>query len=238
MDGKRVFLCFSSKDRYDIVESIYYHLTNIGIPTWYDRKEILMGDNRNHKNFVEGVCACAYAIIILSPNAINSICANEEIDLIYKRYQSGQMYVFPVLYNITAIELPQKYWWMKNLVYKELQKDTDSRGLCNHITCKYLFDRLQKYNLKSIPDLCDTFTGYIKTLLINYQELDGNNFNARISILYAGILYLNSQKELPEYYRKGITYLFNETKLNLPIDLRETIIFERLFLLASNYFLF
>ena len=38
-------------------------------------------------------------------------------------------------------------------------------------------------------------------------------------------------------YRKGITYLFNETKLNLPLDLRETIIFEHLFSLAANYFL-
>ena len=82
MDTERVFLCFSSKDRYEIVESIHYHLANIGIPTWYDRKEILMGDNRNYKNFTEGVCGCKYAIIILSLNAINSVCANEEIDLI------------------------------------------------------------------------------------------------------------------------------------------------------------
>ncbi len=237
MDTERVFLCFSSKDRYEIVESIHYHLENIGVPTWYDRKEILMGDNRNHKNFTEGVYGCKYTIIILSPNAINSVCANEEIDLIYTRYQSQQMYVFPVFYNITAIELPKKYWWMKKLVYKELHKDTDSRGMCNHVACKYLSDSLQKYNLKSIPDLCNAFTGYIRELLINYQELDGNNYNARISILYAGILFLNSQKELPEYYRKGITYLFNETKLNLPLDLRETIIFEHLFSLAANYFL-
>lgn len=237
MDIERIFLCFSSKDRYDIAESIYYHLTNIGIPVWYDRREILMGDNRNHKNFVEGVCSCEYAIIILSPSTINSICANEEIDLIYQRYLSEQMYVFPIFYDITATQLPQKHQWMKKLVYKELQKGTDSRGLCNHVACKYLFDKIQKYNLKSISDLCNVFTGFIKSLLTNYQELDGNNFNARISILYAGILFLNSQKELPEYCRKGTTYLFNETKLNLPIDLRETIIFERLFLLAANYFL-
>ena len=88
-----------------------------------------------------------------------------------------------------------------------------------------------------LADLCNALTGYLKELLINYQELDGNNFNARISILYAGILFLNNQKELPEYCRKGTTYLFNETKLNLPLDLRETIIFEHLFSLAVNYFL-
>ena len=73
MDTERVFLCFSSKDRYEIVESIHYHLANIGIPTWYDRKEILMGDNRNYKNFTEGVCGCKYAIIILSLNLRETI---------------------------------------------------------------------------------------------------------------------------------------------------------------------
>lgn len=81
-----IFLCFSSKDRYDIIESIYYHLKNIGIKIWYDRNEILMGDNRKYKNFIEGVESCNYAVIILSPNSIESVCANEEIDLIYNRF--------------------------------------------------------------------------------------------------------------------------------------------------------
>ena len=57
-----IFLCFSSKDRYEIVESIYYHIKNIGIPVWYDRNEILMGDDRDYKNFVEGVDSCKYSI--------------------------------------------------------------------------------------------------------------------------------------------------------------------------------
>lgn len=35
--------------------------------------------------------------------------------------------------------------------------------------------------------------------------------------------------EIPEFYYKGIQRLFEETRLNLPIDLRETLIFERLF---------
>ena len=77
-----VFFCFSSKDRQAIVESILYHLDNYCIPVWYDRRTMLMSDQRNYKNFVEGVGSCRYAVIILSPNCVASKCANEEIELI------------------------------------------------------------------------------------------------------------------------------------------------------------
>lgn len=232
-----VFLCFSSKDRYEIVESIYYHLSNMGIPVWYDRKEILMGDNRNHKNFIEGVFSCRYAIIILSPNSINSICANEEIELIYQQYTQKKIWVFPVFFNIHASCIPSKYEWMLKLVYKELDVSNDSRGLCNHVICKYLLDKIEYCKYKSIFKLSAVFTGYINTLLTDYLQLDGYNFNSRITLLYCVISYFKQFGTIPECCLKGINYLFEETKLNLPMDLRETSIFEYLFILSANYFL-
>ena len=65
-----LFFCFSSKDRHSIVESILFHLTNYGLPVWYDRHKMLLGDERDNKNFDEGVKACNYSIIILSANTI------------------------------------------------------------------------------------------------------------------------------------------------------------------------
>ena len=230
-----VFLCFSSKDRYDIIESIYYHLKNIGIQVWYDRNEILMGDNRNYKNFIEGVESCNYSIIILSPNSIESVCANEEIDLIYDRYIDNKMYVFPVFYNISATEIPPRYNWMKTLVYKELNISTDSRGLCNHVICKYLLDQVHRLEYQSLNELCNISNPFIYNIVSNYLEIDGTNYNARIALLYSAILYIKTFYQVPAYCSKGSQYLFNETKLSLPIDLRETIIFERLFLISANY---
>lgn len=61
-----------------------------------------MGDQRNYKNFVEGVGLCNYAIIILSPNSIVSKCANEEISLIKEKHENGQMVVFPIFFNVKA----------------------------------------------------------------------------------------------------------------------------------------
>ena len=48
-----LFFCFSSKDRHSIVESILFHLTNYGLPVWYDRHKMLLGDERDNKNFDE-----------------------------------------------------------------------------------------------------------------------------------------------------------------------------------------
>jgi len=229
-----VFLCFSSKDRYEIVESVYYHLRNLGIPVWYDRNEILMGDNRDYKNFTEGVESCKYAVIILSPNSIRSVCANEEIDLIYNHYLHKKIYVFPVLYSIMANEIPEKYLWMKKLVYKELDITIDSRGLCNHIVCKYLLDIVDSMKYKTLYELKNKTDSYLSLLISSYLETDGNNYNARIALLYSGIMYVNDEHPIPDYCHKGIQFLFNENKLNLPIDLRDTLIFERLFIISVN----
>ncbi len=233
-----IFLCFSSKDRKKIAESIFYHIHNIGLPIWYDRNEILMGDDRDYKNFVEGVDCCEYAIVVLSPNAINSICANEEIELIYSKFSKKEMYVFPVFYNIQAKDIPEQYAWTKKLVYKELNDLTDSRGLCNHVICKVLNDIIKKLKYKKINDFFRALSDPLKTLVSNYISTDYGNYNARAALLYAGMLFIESyEKPLPDYCKKGMEFLFNETKLSLPLDWRETLIFERLFIIMTNYYL-
>lgn len=241
-----IFFCFSSKDRHSIVESILFHLTNYGLPVWYDRHKMLLGDERDNKNFDEGVKACNYSIIILSPNAIKSECANEEIDLIYQRYKQHKMYVFPIFFNIKASQLPEKYTWMKRLVYKELTVETDSRSACNHIICKIALDELQKYKIKTINEYLKYYRNnkaysYLTKLIDSYCKISDDNHNAQIALLYAGCLYIKETyycSEIPEFYYKGIQRLFEETRLNLPIDLRETLIFERLFLLMFNVAIF
>lgn len=47
----KLFISFSAKDRYDIVQPIVYHLKNYGINIWYDRYEMVMGDNRFKKKY-------------------------------------------------------------------------------------------------------------------------------------------------------------------------------------------
>lgn len=241
-----IFFCFSSKDRLQIVEAMLFHITNYELPIWYDRHKMLMGDNRDFKNFDDGVYQCKYAITIVSPNAIASICAQEEMELIRKRYEADEMAVFPVFYNLKASELPVQLQWMTKLVYKELDASTDVHSACNHIICRVLLDELEKYRIKSINDFLafcgnNSALSYPAKLLQAYCKVSDDNRDAQITLLYAVCLYIRTQYNLnniPSFYYAGIDRLFDETRLHLPIDLRETLIFERLTLLLTNAVLF
>lgn len=241
-----LFFCFSSKDRHSIVEAILFHLTNYGLPVWYDRHKMLLGDERDYKNFDEGVNNCSYAVVILSQNTISSKCANEEIDLIFEKFKRHQMYVFPVFFNIKASDLPEKYNWMTKLVYKELTIGKDSRSACNHIICKVLLDEVQKYKVKNLNEYLKMYENnhtfsFITKLVNSYCRVSDDNHNAQITLLYAGCIYILENYNLdgiPSFYYKGVQRLFEETRLSLPIDLRETLIFERLFLLLFNAAIF
>ncbi len=241
-----IFFCFSSKDRLQIVEAILFHITNYELPVWYDRHKMLMGDERDYKNFVEGVGQSEYAIIIVSTNAIESSCAQEEMELIHDRYIAKEITVFPIFYNLKANNLPDNLQWMTNLVYKELDASTDAHSACNHIICKVLLDELEKYKIQTINGFLEIYKNnpslnYIYKLLQSYCRVSDDNRNAQIALLYAVCLYLKEHYNLsniPLFYYAGVDRLFDETRLHLPIDLRETLIFERLTLLLINTVLF
>lgn len=241
-----IFFCFSSKDRLQIVEAMLFHITNFELPVWYDRHKMLMGDDRNYKNFDEGIGKCKYAIVIVSPNSIKSVCAQEEMELIYNRYIAGEISVFPVFYNIEANNIPDNLKWMTKLVYKELNMETNAYSACNHIICRVLLDEIDKYRIKTINDFlelynCNSAMGYITKLLKAYCKISDDNKDAQIALLYAVCLYIRDHYRLnyaPLFYSAGVDRLFDETRLHLPIDLRETLIFERLTLLLINSALF
>ena len=56
----QVFVGFAAEDRYLIAEPIVYHLKNYGIPTWYDRHRLLLGDNHKEKCMINGAGKSTY----------------------------------------------------------------------------------------------------------------------------------------------------------------------------------
>lgn len=117
----QIFLGFAAKDRYTVAESLLYHLENYGVPVWYDRHDLIIGDNRQKENFEKGIIESKYAIIIFSENTEDCFCLNEEIDVIYNMHKKEEIRVFPILFNITFEDLPQKYKWIKELIYREIR---------------------------------------------------------------------------------------------------------------------
>lgn len=242
--SKKLFICFSSKDRYSIVQPIVYHLKNYGVNVWYDRYEMVMGDDRFKKNIEEGAGKCEYALIVLSQNTIDSICATEEINILKSRYYKGEVIVFPVLYELKPCDIPPKFGWIKNLIFKEVNRTTGTLEICNHIACKITRDILDNCRYKTIKEIVNSNLSLpkpIKSLLEKYTKIDNANLNSRIALLYSTYIIIVESNNLTitllcEVPTKAFERLFTETLLNLTVDYRELWLLENSMCILIEYY--
>ena len=238
-----IFLCFSSHDRYSIVKSCLYHLKNYGYDTWYDYHELILGDKKREKNFVNAIQFCDYFIIIYSKNLLNSPCAVNEEALIYAEAAKRNITIFPLLYNITfnelSFEIQNK---IENLIYNEITDATGCIESVNQIVVKILLDEMGYNELDFTPSI-DSFllrrvdNIFLKTILLEYLSISKENFNARISILYCVFKYIetnNVLENIPIHYSQTINYLSHYTKLNIPYNHKELIIVELIIINLIN----
>lgn len=226
-----IFLCFANKDRYTIAESVLYHLENFGIEVWYDRHSLIIGDNRVDINFEEGIRSNRYAILLITPNIESNICANEEILVVREQYEMGRIVVFPIFYNIIADDLPVKYYWLKELIYREVTDQSGTLLTVSSIACRYLKDIVQSLRYHSLYDCTNSSKitdKYINKLVLTYYEIDNNNFNSKMTLLYALYCYILMfyPGQYPMYCIKPFEMYFSMTKLNLEIDFKEMRILE------------
>lgn len=245
MDNK-IFICFAAEDRYRIVEPVVYHLRNYGINIWYDRYSLIMGDNRIEKNLIEGATECQYAILILSEFTNDSPCALEELTIIKKRYREGTVTVFPILYEMAPNNLPMNLHWIKELIFKEVDRHSGTYEICNHIACKITSDILHPYKYRDIQNITSNLSNVLPpvtyTILIKYQEIDVDNLNSRVALLYSAYVTIKVLSELPQtaiinMLVRIFDRLFSETKLNLTIDYRELWLLENSICILVNLYI-
>lgn len=245
MDNK-TFICFSAKDRYYIVEPIVYHLKNYGIDVWYDRQQLLMGDDRVEKNLIEGASKCRYAIIIVSKNTAISKCAMEEIKLIEKNCLLNLTTVFPILYEIKPSELPVELAWIKRLIFKEVTRDSGTYEICNHIACRITKDVLKNYKYQTLKEILSSNvlknTPAINNLLCGYHEISNENLNGKISLLYSVFIFIESsvdyiENEYSTLVKKIFLRIFNESKLNILVDYRDIWLLENAISIQLNSYI-
>jgi len=243
--SKKLFVCFSAKDRYDIVQPLVYHLKNYGINVWYDRYEMVMGDDRVKKNLEEGAGKCRYALIVLSANTIKSTCATEEIKILESRYLRKEVIIFPVLYELKPSNIPTVFGWIKKLIFKEADRTTGTLEICNHIACRITQDMLSSCKYKTIREIMNSGLHLPRSadLLLNrYIQIDYANLNSRVALLYAVYVIIVNTCDpatipLSEVPTNAFERLFAETLLNLTIDYRELWLLENsLCILADYYF--
>ena len=75
-----VFIGYSSKERYSVVEPILFHLKHFGLDVWYDFHDMFLGDDRYQINFKQGIGKSSYVIFIISPHFFESKCAMDELN--------------------------------------------------------------------------------------------------------------------------------------------------------------
>ncbi len=241
----KLFICFAAEDRYRIAEPIVYHLKNYGVNIWYDRYSLVMGDNRIEKNLIDGASKCNYAIAIVSEFTVASPCTMEELSIIKKRYYAGDVFVFPVLYEISPDNLPADLLWIKELIFKEANRTSGTYEICNHITCKITSDILSKYEYQNIQNVIDYLSDIVPLvtyrILKSYQEIDATNLNSKVALLYSAyitikVLMKPSENVLLNMISCIFERLFSETKLNLAIDYRELWLLENSICLLINLY--
>ncbi len=232
---RAVFICFPSKARGLIAEPLAYHLENYGIPIWYDRETSLLGDCLINKNINEGALGNMYALVILSEDTWQSKCQLEEIKAIEISHMQQDIVVFPVLYELTPDRIPSEMDWIKSLIYFEADRSSGTRHISNHVACRVTKDIISERRIESlrcISEKSEDINPAVIRLLSSYFEIDKNNINARIAILYAIYIISTNEGRTPNEFDnlidKCFQRLFNETKLDLDIDYRETWLLENL----------
>ena len=231
---KRIFIGFSSIDRHEIVESILHHLANYGISIWYDRYKMRLGDFY-YENFSDGILNSRYAVLLLSHNIADAKCFSEEMKYVKRQFDKGLITVFPILYKIHPDELPKQYEWVTNLVYKEINDQSGVLLICNHIMSRFMTDELKNLRYKTIYDMIYNIgrnknDSFIEKILSSYLEIDRDNYNARVALLYSLYCYMNTTYRIdetyPKHYWRCFERSFSFTKLHLNLDVREILILE------------
>ena len=235
-----VFLCFSINDREHIVEQILYHLRSFGLDVWYDRKDIFLGDNRYQVNLEEGANGQNnnYSIVIMSKNFLKGDYCKKELNIIQHRFSEKKTHIFPIMYNISDAEIPNEFKWLLSLVCKFINPKQETIGTCYHIVSKITFDSLEEQKYKTLNEYLKLGNNkYVIELLSNYSNLDQNNFNAKMSLLYSLYLYIKNENDIfdvPPYYYRGFEKLYSFTRLNIETDIREMQIMENMSLLLLS----
>lgn len=239
-----IFIGYANDDRYSIVESIVFHLKNWGFHTWYDFHDMYLGDNRVKVNFEYGIEKSSYVIFVISYNTFKSQCALEELLYTRELQENSKIVLFPILYEITADDLPREYLWLKKIIYNETTKISGTFYVVNQIIEKVLSDyknTLVIKNLSLATQNLNIIDPYLGTLINTLDSIDLDNYNARMGILYAVYLYvydaIRQIPELPLFCTKAVERIFSLTRLNISIDHLTYGIYQDIIIIDLDYFI-
>lgn len=233
-----LFLCFSVKDRDSLINDFNQYIANFGIETWYDRKNIYIGDKRHWQNIEQGAenTQVDSAVIFYSDNFANGNICLEEFESLKRRYEKGEIQIFPVFLGKAPQKIDEKFKLCTDLVYKEIYTKDDYFALAMHIVSKMVFDRLKNAKYSNLRDLLRVIdkNSLEYSLLSRYEAIDKGNYAMRIAYLYSAYKALTYTKETDYMFSKTMDFLFFKYAHDNIIDeKRELLVMENIALFAA-----
>lgn len=148
-----IFICFSHVERYIVAQSLSYHLKNYGYKIWYDYDELFIGDDGDYLNFERGLYKSRYVVVIISHALFESPCAISELEQIYELLKNKKIVVIPILYNITAKDVPEKFQWINDIIYTEITTEKGTLDVATQISAKYLEDIIRDSGINRLDSV-------------------------------------------------------------------------------------
>lgn len=231
-----IFLCFAVKDRFPLINDFNQYIGNFGIETWYDRRNIFLGDNRLSQNIENGAKnpKVKYAIIFYSDNFIHGNICIDEFKELFERFIKKEIHLFPVFIGTKPQSIDSRFEICTKLVYKQINSTNDFLGLSLHIVAKILSDQVQNLKHKTIKDYLLNMDRAILSyeLLKEYENIDKKNYAMRISFLFSIYKVLTFDSESDYMHYKTMNFIFYQNCFNpLQEEKRELQIMEDIILI-------
>ena len=207
-----LFLCFSVKDRMPLINNFNQYIENFGVKTWYDRRDIFLGDDRYDTNIKFGASNpnIKYAVVFYSDNFAHGNICIDEFKILEERYYKKEIHIFPVFLGEIPTILNEQFQLCSKLVYKQIKSSEDFLNLSLHIVAKIIKDSIKTFKIKTLHEFINVLNkeSIIYELLKEYETIDKNNFSMRISFLFSMYKVLTYNRESKYMYFKTMHFLF------------------------------
>jgi hypothetical protein len=120
MNRKNAFISYSHEDK-DFVRELALHLSEQGVPLFFDEWDIKPGDSLVRRIFEEGLAKADLFLIVLSKASVKSKWVREELDAATIRRIEGVTRVVPILKE--DCEVPVS---LRSLMWVDLRQNVDT----------------------------------------------------------------------------------------------------------------
>jgi hypothetical protein len=94
-----LFISHATEDKQDAAIPLFEALERAGMTVWFDTYELKIGDSIREK-IDEGLVACQYGVVILSPNFIAKQWPRRELNALFALEEDGRPRILPIWHNL------------------------------------------------------------------------------------------------------------------------------------------